>query len=91
MVQDEAENAKMQAKVNAIRCLLKRLAFCVCCIFQEESQRWMEFNMLLMALDRYALGAPVTGQMTFFEVQQHKDIILEVRALASCMWCGVSH
>jgi len=51
----------------------------------------MEFNMLLMALDRYALGAPVTGQMTFFEVQQHKDIILEVRALASCMWCGVSH
>ena len=41
--------------------------------------------MLLMALDRYALGAPVTGQMTFFEVQQNKDIILEVRALASCM------
>ena len=48
-------------------------------------------NVMLMALVRYAIGAPVRGQMTLFEVEEHKDVKLEVRALASCMWCGVSH
>ena len=46
----------------------------------KEEARRLDFNAWLIAFDRYAIAAHVTGQMEYSVAMQHKEIVLEVVA-----------